>query len=68
MTSKRTDPHAPEGSEREPIDDGFASNLEFLLDVTADLRRAVDKDSELRAALRSYMDESALDRGSFELR
>lgn len=68
MTSKQTDPPLSDETEREPIDDGFASNLEWLLDVTADLRAAVAKDPELRAAIRAQVDESMRDRGPLELR
>ena len=50
MTSKRTDPAPGDETEREPIDDGFASNLEWILDVTAELRSSVAKDPELRPA------------------
>lgn len=68
MTSKQTDPPPGDETEREPIDDGFASNLEWLLDVTADLRAAVATDPELRAAIRAQVDESMRDRGPLELR
>lgn len=68
MPSKRTDPPPGDETEREPIDDGFASNLEWILDVTAELRAAVAKDPELRAAIRARVDESMKDCGPLELR
>ena len=68
MTSKRTDSQASEGKDREPIDDGFASDLEWILDVTAELRAAVAKDPEWQAEIRARLDESARDRGPLELR
>lgn len=68
MTSKQTDPPPGDETEREPIDDGFASNLEWMLDATAELRAAVAKDPELAAALHARLDESMKDRGPLELR
>lgn len=68
MTSKQTDPPPGDETEREPIDDGFASNLEWMLDATAELRAAVAKDPELAAAIEARLDESMRDRGPLELR
>ena len=50
MTSKRTDSQASDGKDRELIVDGLASDLEWILDATAELRAAVAKDPELRPA------------------
>ena len=68
MTSRQTDPQPSDETERKPIDDGFASDLEWILDVTADLRAAVAKDPEWQAEIRARLDESARDRGPLELR